>query len=281
MFAAFNSSLKRVTPGLHHLLKVGACHTALPLPKTLWGRSVWTHPRLWNHVTWDKSVLEWLTTYLKPGDVFFDVGAHQGWLSMAAAWQTGSSGKVVAFEPSPILVRYLRYHKRVNCLAQMEIVPKAVTKADSESTPFILKGNGNSVLNSLVDIGEAEDGPRESTVIPVEAITLDSYSRQTGLVPSMIKIDAEGAEVWVCEGARRLLAQCRPALIIATHPAWLPTGQKIEDLFALLSTYGYRVVSSDKLQYKKDEFRDYLFLAEETTCIPCDPLAQCQGNRIS
>ncbi|MFL6426752.1 MAG: FkbM family methyltransferase [Acidobacteriaceae bacterium] len=222
-------------------------------------------------MTWDKSVLEWLTAYLKPGDVFFDVGAHQGWLSMAAAWRTGSRGKVVAFEPSPVLVKYLRYHKRMNGLAHMEIVPKAVTKANSESTPFILKGNGDSVLNSLVDIGEAEDGPRESTVIPVEAITLDSYSQQTGLVPTMIKIDTEGAEIWACEGAKRLLAECRPALIIATHPAWLPAGQKIEDLFALLSTYGYQVVSSDTLRYKRDEFRDYLFLAEEKTCIPGSP----------
>jgi FkbM family methyltransferase len=262
VFAAFNSSLKRATPGLHHLLKLGACGMALPLPKMLWGRSVWTHPRLWNHVTWDKSVLEWLTAYLKPGDVFFDVGAHQGWLSMAAAWRTGSSGKVVAFEPSPILVKYLRYHRRMNGLAQVEIVSKAVTNTNSKSTPFILKGNGDSVLNSLVDIGEVEDGSRESSVIAVEAITLDSYSRQTGLVPSMIKIDAEGAEIWVCEGAQHLLAQSRPALIIATHPAWLPAGQKIEDLFALLSTYEYRVVSSDTLQYNRDEFRDYLLLAE-------------------
>ena len=37
-------------------------------------------------------------------------------------------------------------------------------------------------------------------MIQVEAITLDSWSRQTGLVPAMIKIDTEGAEIWVCEG---------------------------------------------------------------------------------
>jgi hypothetical protein len=77
----------------------------------------------------------------------------------------------------------------------------------------------------------------------------------------MVKIDVEGAELWVCEGARRLLAHRRPALIIATHPTWLPEGQKIDDLFALLSDYGYRIIASDTLRYQETDFGDYLFVA--------------------
>jgi FkbM family methyltransferase len=230
----------------------------------LWGKPVWTHPRLWNHVRWDKNVLNWITEYLKPGDVFFDVGAHQGWLSVAAARRIGPGGRVVAFEPSPVLVECLLYHKRVNRLVHMEIVSKAVTRADSPATSFILEGNGDSVLNSLVEINEVKNGPRGSTVIPVEAVTLDSYSQQTGLVPKVVKIDTEGSEIWVCEGAKKVLTHDKPALIVATHPAWLPDGQKIEDLFALLSAYGYRVVDSDALQYEKAEFRDYLLLPERS-----------------
>lgn len=228
----------------------------------LWGRPVWIHPHQWNHVRWDKNVLNWITEYLSPGDVFFDVGAHQGWLSVAAAQRIGPRGRVVAFEPSPVLVECLLYHKRVNRLAQMEIVSKAVTKADSPATPFILEGNGDSVLNSLVEIDEVKNGPRGSTVIPVEAVTVDSYSQQTGLVPRVLKIDTEGSEIWVCQGAKKVLTHDKPVLIVATHPAWLPAGQKIEDLFALLKAYGYRVVDSDALQYEKTEFRDYLLLPE-------------------
>src|ERR1700677_3371953 len=124
MFGKVNSVLRRYAPGLQHLLKSGAYRIGIPLPKMLWGRLVWTHSRLWNHVVYDKSVLDWIIQYLKPGDVFFDVGAHQGWLSIAAACRTGRSGRVVAFEPSPELVKYLRFHKRMNWLTQMEIVPK-------------------------------------------------------------------------------------------------------------------------------------------------------------
>jgi FkbM family methyltransferase len=261
MLGAINSGLKRYTPGLHHLLKRGAERTALPLPRMLWGRPIWTHFQLRNQVVWGESVLGWISALLQPGDVFFDVGAHHGWMSMVAARRTGRTGRVVAFEPSPSSVDFLRYHKRMNRLPQMEIVPKAVTRADAAATPFNLIGNGNAVMNSLVEIEEVKSDPRGSTVVQVEAITLDTYSKQTGLVPAMVKIDTEGAELWVCEGARRLLAQSHPALIIATHPTWLPEGQKIEDLFALLNDYGYRIVASDTFRYKETDFGDYLCIA--------------------
>jgi FkbM family methyltransferase len=187
MFAAINTGLKKVAPGLHRLLKRVLQQSRLPLPKMLWGRIVWTYPRLWNRVVVDESVLRWITEYLNPGDVFFDIGAHQGWLSLAAAWQTGSMGKVVAFEPSPASVELLNFHKRVNRLVQMDIVSKAVSKTDSSSIPFILEGDGDSVMNSLIEIEEIRVGSRGRIVIPVEAITLDSYCELTGLVPRMIK----------------------------------------------------------------------------------------------
>src|ERR1700678_2031950 len=125
MLGAINSGLKRYTPGLHHLLKRGAERTALPLPRMLWGRPIWTHFQLRNQVVWGESVLGWISALLQPGDVFFDVGAHHGWMSMVAARRTGRTGRVVAFEPSPSSVDFLRYHKRMNRLPQMEIVPKA------------------------------------------------------------------------------------------------------------------------------------------------------------
>lgn len=138
MSGAVNSSLKRYVPALHQLLKRAARRTGLPFPKVLWGKPIWTHLQLVNHVVWGESVLRWITEYLKPGDVFFDVGAHYGWMSMVAARRTGRSGRVVAFEPSPSSVDFLRYHKQVNGLTQIEIVPKAVTCADAARTPFIL-----------------------------------------------------------------------------------------------------------------------------------------------
>jgi len=101
MFGAVNLGLKKSMPGLHHLLKRSAQRIALPSPKMLLGRPVWTHFRLRNQVIGEERVLRWIAEYLTPGDVFFDVGAHQGWMSMVAARRTGPLGRVVAFEPTP------------------------------------------------------------------------------------------------------------------------------------------------------------------------------------
>jgi FkbM family methyltransferase len=247
---------------VNHLLKRCMERSKLPVPKMLWGRPVWTHFQLRNQIVWGDEVLSWITDGLRRGDVFFDVGAHQGWMSMVAARRTGAKGKVVAFEPSPRSVDYLRYHKRVNRLSQMEIVPKVVSRADAKRMPFFLVGDGNAVMNSLVRIEEAESSPRGTSAVEVESVTLDSFSQQSGLIPTMIKVDTEGAELWVCEGARRLLAENRPALIIATHPTWLPEGQKIEDLFELLNGYGYHIADSAVIKYKGSDFGDYLFIAD-------------------
>ncbi|MBB5056136.1 FkbM family methyltransferase [Granulicella aggregans] len=253
--------MKRRLPTLHGFLKQSLRQSQLPVPKMLFGRPVWTHPRLLNIRLNEPHVMRWISERLHPGDVFFDVGAHQGWMSMVAARRVGVRGRVAAFEPSPALLESLSFHKRLNRLSQLDIVSKAVSNRD-ELTPFHLVGDGNSFMNSLAGTEITNISPENLSVIEIEAITLDTYSRQSGLVPHLIKIDTEGSEMWVCEGARHLLAQHHPALIIATHPPWLPKGQTVEALFDLLNDHGYRIVDSVISRYKQDDFGDYLCIAD-------------------
>jgi FkbM family methyltransferase len=259
MPAALNAFLKKYAPRSHRFLSQSLTRTGFPVPKMLLGRPVWAHRKLLNQET-ERHVLRWIAQNLRAGEVFFDVGAHLGWMSLVAARKTGRAGKVVAFEPSPPLIQYLSYHKRVNGLPQMEIVPKAVTNKDAAEVRFSLVGDGNAFMNALVETGGLEVRQEEKVVIPVEAITLDSYSRQTGLIPALIKIDTEGAEILVCEGAKHLLAKHHPALIVAAHPLWLPEGQRIEEMFAMLKAYGYRIKDSEICKYQGADFGDYLFV---------------------
>jgi FkbM family methyltransferase len=262
MPATLNSLLKNHAPGLHRFLKRSLARTGLPVPKMLFGRPVWTHSQLLNRILTEPHVYRWIAGCLRPGDVFFDVGAHQGWMSMFAARKTGRSGKVVSFEPSPSSLGFLSYHKRVNRLSQMDIVPKAVTNRDDAGIPFYLVGDGNAFMNSLFGTDTPEISARGKTIIEIETITLDTFSRQSGLIPHLIKIDAEGAEIWVCEGAKHLLTHHHPALIIAIHPLWLPEGQEIEDLYKLLNSFGYRVADSYIYDYDGADFGDYLYVAD-------------------
>jgi FkbM family methyltransferase len=254
--------VKKRLPILHKFLKQSLRRSKLPVPKMLLGRLVWTHSRLLNTTLTEPHVLRWIVEGLRPGNIFFDVGAHQGWMSMVAARRVGHKGRVAAFEPSPPLVEFLSYHKRMNRLSQISIVPKAVSYRDEASTPFHLVGDGNSFMNSLSGIDIPEISQRDKSVIEIETITLDIYSRESGLVPHLIKIDTEGSELWVCEGAKHLLARHHPALIIATHPLWLPRGQTIEELFRLLNGLGYRIADSVVSRYGETDFGDYLCVAD-------------------
>ncbi len=48
--------------------------------------------------------------------------------------------------------------------------------------------------------------------------TLDAFCRTQGIRPDVIKIDVEGAEFAVLEGAREILAEARPLLVVSIHP---------------------------------------------------------------
>jgi hypothetical protein len=88
-----------------------------------------------------------------------------------------------------------------------------------------------------------------------------SSARETQLIPAAIKIDVEGAELLVLEGAKTLLKRYRPILMIAVHPTWLPPDQTAGRLFALLRSFGYQVIDSRVVRYEEAEFGDYL-------CVP-------------
>jgi FkbM family methyltransferase len=225
----------------------------------LMGRPVLTHAELFRSRQTEPHVLRWISDALKRGDVCFDVGAHHGWMSMVAARKVGIDGYVVAFEPTPLLVHYLNYIKRANRMHQLQIVPKAVAECDASHRPFRVIGNGNSFMNAFPDLQLPEDSVRNSSILEMETVSLDTFILTSGLIPNLIKIDTEGAELLVCLGAKKLIEAHHPTLIIATHPLWLPRGQKIEDLFRFLDSCGYRAVDSRLCEYEGSQFGDFLY----------------------
>ncbi len=75
----------------------------------LWGRPVWTHFQLWNRVVWGYSVLRWITERLKPGDVFFGVGAS--WVDVDGCGAPDQNGRQSGgLRAVTFMVDFLRYH---------------------------------------------------------------------------------------------------------------------------------------------------------------------------
>lgn len=166
----------------------------------------------------------WLGTYeapnvrqvvrvLRPGQVFYDVGAHVGYYTLLAARLVGERGRVVAFEPVARNLALLRRHLRLNGLRNVEVRPVAV-------------GSAPGAVGFAYDPREHSTGRLAATVgnLHVQVTTLDVTVEVDGAaVPDLIKIDVEGAEYDVLVGAQRLLERHRPQLLLSTHGEALAT----------------------------------------------------------
>jgi FkbM family methyltransferase len=143
---------------------------------------------------------------LGPGDTVLDIGANAGFFSLLAAARVSPSGRVFAFEPIPSVRRELEANVARNGFGNVRIRDEAVS--DRRATLRIFEGPAaHKGLSSLRRI----DGVAGS--FEVSAIALDDLQEEIGPV-RFAKIDVEGAELLVLEGAANLIARDRPHLVI-------------------------------------------------------------------
>ncbi|MCG9891443.1 MAG: FkbM family methyltransferase [Thermosynechococcaceae cyanobacterium MS004] len=157
---------------------------------------------------WFESEMEFWRSWLKPGMTVIDVGANAGVYTFSAATRVGTTGKVIAIEPFPACVSYLEETCRVN---QFDWVKVYGAAASDRTGNLRLALHGASELNEVI----AEDVEVTSgQVVEVPCITLDSLiaTEQLGAV-NLLKLDAEGHEINVLQGAQRLLAEFAPVIL--------------------------------------------------------------------
>jgi FkbM family methyltransferase len=137
--------------------------------------------------------------------VVFDIGAHVGFYTLLASVLVQERGHVLAFEPLPRNLLYLEEHLRINKVANVSIIKAAVT--DTSGQAYFDDTSGNS-MGRVVTQGK----------IQVPTVSLDKFVIEYDTpLPDFIKIDVEGAENLVLTGAKRILADARPTLFLATH----------------------------------------------------------------
>lgn len=154
------------------------------------------------------SLLGFAQRFVRTDDVVWDIGANMGVFSVPAAHRAKT---VIAFEPDPFNLELLHRTQSVNRDLSWEVVPAAMSNVVGTSK-FAIPERGRAA-NSLagVNFGTQTGGVRqEYTVITITADwALEHYP-----APDFVKCDAEGAETWILEGATRLLAEARPAIVI-------------------------------------------------------------------
>jgi FkbM family methyltransferase len=117
----------------------------------------------------------------------------------------GSKGRVFAFEPMPKNLLYLKEHLRLNSITNVTVIEAAVS--DCSGVVSFDEGSHSSMGNISLQ-----------GTLQVKTITLDELIH-TGEVPNpdYIKLDVEGAEIQVLLGAKSLLKNAHPTILLATH----------------------------------------------------------------
>lgn len=168
-----------------------------------------------------------LKARLKPGDCLYDLGAHTGFLSVIAGRLVGEKGLVLAVEADPENATVLRANAERNQMAQIQVLEAAAWSHSGQLTfsrprPFTRME------------GHVVEAPDDQS-IAVPAVSLDDLIFKEGRrPPQLVKIDVEGAEWAVLEGARRMLREVKPALLCDVHNA-----HEVEKICALLREFGY------------------------------------------
>jgi FkbM family methyltransferase len=188
---------------------------------------------------WESETAYFVLNWLRPGMTVVDAGAHVGFYTLLASAAVGPAGRVIAFEPHPVLGPVLRRNvSRAGC-ENVTVSPMALGRAP---------GTGRLVLHPPDNFGASSLRPDEATAhlpwAPVEVTTLDeALARLGGPAVDLAKIDVEGAELDVIDGARRTLA-ANPGIVLIVeflreNP--LRFGRTVEDLEVRLRELGFQL----------------------------------------
>lgn len=193
--------------------------------------------------------IAWLRQVVRPGMTVIDVGANVGQMTLEMAALVGPQGRVIAIEPSAGNLEYLRQHVDGNGFRdRVDVIQAACSNEDGgEVTLFVGSPDGVSSVGSGHNIVGADRITKQSAHLRVQEarvprVAIDELCHRLGIGPAVIKIDVEGAELLVIEGATDTLIRNRPRVRVGFHPfAFGDPAAASRSLFELARRADYRV----------------------------------------
>jgi FkbM family methyltransferase len=189
--------------------------------------------------TYEPHVRACFEALIKPGHVYFDVGGHIGYHAVAAAHWVGESGRVFAFEADPVMYERLARNLRQFPWAQ---ATHAAVWDHSGTLTFsrspVAQESGWGTLSEVRDFGNGEH-------LDVRAISLDDWCRDARVTRwDVMKLDAEGSELAVLQGAQTALEKFLPVMMIEINGILLKeAGISPVQVVGFLTARGYRLFS--------------------------------------
>jgi FkbM family methyltransferase len=193
----------------------------------------------------EERVLEAWSRYASKAKVVFDVGANAGIYSLAAA-AVNQVSVIYAFEPTPEIAAHLNGTALTNGLVDRLHV-QAVAVGDRLGSIFLNRFSGENDDNEGMNFVSAKSRAASSLEVPM--VSLDEFCMVTGLQSiDLLKVDVQGNEPAVFDGARELIARGAIGTIFfelnwnRKNPEDCPARKAVDTL----SRAGYRFVDPNR-----------------------------------
>jgi FkbM family methyltransferase len=224
------SNLELVPPEAHEIRCIEGIRMDLSQRQDIMTRELYLHG------FYQDDVLVALRNLLHPGDVFWDIGANQGFMSVYVDRVFEGQVHTVAFEPSPPVIQVLRRNLSLNHCRAVEIEACCLSN-EAGTLPFYTSATNSWNATLIREFAEEKD---ESEVIDVQATTLDEAVTRLP-PPSVLKLDVEGAETRVLEGGRQRLCRSHPPIIAEfNHESIEAAGLSLDAYLDAYRDLGYR-----------------------------------------
>ena len=218
------------------------------LYRTPAGDLFWLDPEHWldgtiiEHGGYEPMSTRVVERLVAPGDVVLDVGANIGWFSVLMSRRVGPEGRVIAFEPTAFYGDVLRRNIAENELENCEIQAYALSNETGELAIRI--GESSATLHwpspELVPRGEEK----------IRLRRLDDVARDLAIERlDFVKVDIDGHEPFLLEGAWKTLERHRPTLLMEVNAMnLLQTQWSALTFYETLRDHGLRVYSEKTLR---------------------------------
>ena len=184
--------------------------------------------------------------YLNPDRDVIDIGANVGFYSVLCA-KNIERKKVLAVEPAPEAIERLRRNIHLNNVAdKVEIFTGVISNREGMTEIKIVRGREE--YSSIGVMAHPSIANADWITEKVASTTLDALVEEKSLDPGFIKLDVEGVEHFVLEGAKKVLSVNRPIILSEIDDFLLrKNGSSARELIRLIAGYEYDVVDTAKL----------------------------------
>ena len=172
---------------------------------------------------------------IKENNYVFDIGANIGYYTLQAAARIGASGRVYAFEP--VTVTYNKLNTNIQLNSFTNIIAQNLAVSNKKGFIELFVASEASTGSSSVSFHKDFSGVKEK----VQTIRIDDYIKENNIYKvDIIKIDVEGCEPMVIEGALITMKNLKPLILIEVLDERLNTiNSSKEDLYKLFQENKY------------------------------------------